>query len=109
MTSSHILEDIYDTIENRKGGDPKESHTAKMFERGRNQICKKFGEEAVEVVVAALGESRDHVVSESSDALYHLLVLWAEMEIQPEEVWGELERRVGMSGIEEKRNRPKED
>jgi phosphoribosyl-ATP pyrophosphohydrolase len=106
---SNILDQLYETIESRKGGNPKESHTAKLFHKGRNKICKKFGEEAVEVVVAALGESRDNVVSESSDTLYHLLVLWAEMGIKPEEVWQELGGRVGISGVEEKRNRPKDD
>ncbi len=109
QTDAHILEELYRTIESRKGGDPKTSHTAKMFKKGRNKICKKFGEEAVEVVVAALGQSRDHVVSESSDTLYHLLVLWAEMGIQPKEVWAELQDRVGISGIDEKNSRPKED
>ena len=109
MTRSHILDDLYQTIESRKGGNPKESHTAKLFQKGRNKICKKFGEEAVEVVVAALGESRAEVISESSDTLYHLLILWAEMGIEPQEVWAELQDRVGVSGIEEKQNRPKED
>lgn len=108
-TSSMILEDLYRTIESRKGGNPRESHTAKLFGKGRRKICKKFGEEAVEVVVAALGETREDVVTESSDTLYHLLVLWAEMDIKPEEVWAELQSRVGTSGIEEKKNRPADD
>jgi len=106
---THVLETLYRTIKNRKGGDPNKSHTAKLFSKGRPQICKKFGEEAVEVVVAALGETRDDVISESSDALYHLLVLWAEMGIRPEQVWDELEGRVGTSGIDEKKNRTKDD
>lgn len=104
----HILEQLFTVIESRRGGDPKKSHTAKLFSKGRGKICKKFGEEAVEVVVAALHESKAEVVSESSDVLYHLLVLWAEAGVRPEEVWTELQARVGISGIEEKNRRPKE-
>lgn len=107
--NGEILERLYQTILSRKGGNPRESHTAKLFHRGRRKICKKFGEEAVEVVIAALDEGKQEVISESSDVLYHLLVLWAEVGVKPEEVWAELQSRVGTSGIEEKRNRPKED
>lgn len=105
--ASEILENLYATIESRRGDDPTKSHTAKLFKKGRGKICKKFGEEAVEVVVAALHQTKSHVVSESSDTLYHLLVLWAELGIKPDDVWAELESRVGTSGIEEKNSRPK--
>lgn len=104
-----VLERLYQTILSRKGGNPKESHTAKLLHKGRKKICKKFGEEAVEVVIAALAETKKDVVSESSDVLYHLLVLWAEMGIKPEDVWAELQSRVGTSGIEEKNSRPSEE
>lgn len=107
--TGEVLEALYATIESRKGGNPKESHTAKLFKKGRNKICKKFGEEAVEVVVAALGEGKADVISESSDVLYHLLVLWSEMGIKPEQVWAELQSRVGTSGIDEKNSRPSDD
>lgn len=104
-----VLERLYETILSRQGGNPRESHTAKLLKKGRKKICKKFGEEAVEVVIAALAETKKDVVSESSDVLYHLLVLWAEMGIKPEDVWAELQSRVGTSGIEEKNSRPVED
>ena len=103
--NAHILTELYEVIVSRQGGNPRESHTAKLFNKGRNKICKKFGEEAVEVVVAALGETKQDVVSESSDTLYHLLVLWADMGIKPQDVWDELASRVGTSGIEEKNSR----
>ncbi len=106
--TSQILEELYGVIESRKGGDPKVSHTAKLFEKGLGKIAKKTGEEAVEVVVAALHQTPDRVVSESADLLYHLLVLWAEQGIRPAEVFAELESRVGVSGIEEKAARTKE-
>ncbi len=106
--TSQIIEELFSVIESRKGGDPKVSHTAKLFEKGLGKIAKKTGEEAVEVIVAALHETPDKVVSESADLLYHLLVLWAEQGIRPSEVFAELESRVGVSGIEEKKSRPKE-
>lgn len=104
--SSQIIEELFAVIESRKGGDPKVSHTAKLFEKGLGKIAKKTGEEAVEVIVAALHETPERVVSESADLLYYLLVLWSEKGIKPEEVFAELESRVGVSGIEEKKSRP---
>ena len=103
--ASQIIEELFAVIESRKGGDPKVSHTAKLFAKGRGKIAKKTGEEAVEVIVAALHETPDRVVSESADLLYHLMVLWADQGIGPAEVFAELERRVGVSGIEEKKSR----
>ena len=103
--ASQIIEELFSVIESRKGGDPKVSHTAKLFEKGLGKIAKKTGEEAVEVIVAALHETPDRVVSESADLLYHLMVLWADQGIGPAEVFAELERRVGVSGIEEKKSR----
>jgi len=107
-SNNHILDQLFQTIESRRGDDPTKSHTAKLFKKGRGKICKKLGEEAVEVVVAALNQSKKHVVSESSDLLYHLLVLWAEAGIDPDDVWDELQGRVGISGIDEKNSRPKD-
>ena len=103
--ASQIIEELFSVIESRKGGDPKVSHTDKRFAKGRGKIAKKTGEEAVEVIVAALHETPDRVVSESADLLYHLMVLWADQGIGPSEVFAELERRVGVSGIEEKKSR----
>ena len=102
-----ILDQLYDTIASRKGGDPEKSYTAKLFSRGRNKIAQKLGEEAVETVIAALGETPDHVVSESADLLYHLLVLWADCGVTPAQVWGELAERQGISGVDEKKSRKK--
>ncbi|MDD9877682.1 MAG: phosphoribosyl-ATP diphosphatase [Magnetovibrio sp.] len=102
---SRIIEELYDVIASRRGGDPETSYTSKLFHRGTNQIAKKLGEEATEVVVASLGQSPADVVSESADLLYHLMVLWADQGIRPDAVWAELERRFGVSGIDEKKLR----
>ena len=104
---STILDELYTVIASRKGTDPDKSYTAKLFARGRGKIAQKFGEEAVETVVAALSEGKDELVGESADTLYHLLVLWADCGIEPAKVWAELARRAGTSGIDEKKSRAK--
>ena len=104
--ASRVIEELFAVIESSKGKDSKTSYTAKLFATGRGGITKKFGEEAVETVVAALSESPDQVIRESADLLYHLLVLWAEVGIEPNQVWAELESRKGVSGLDEKASRP---
>ncbi|PKU23491.1 phosphoribosyl-ATP diphosphatase [Telmatospirillum siberiense] len=102
---STIVDQLYQTIAARKGADPTQSYTAKLFSRGRGKIAQKVGEESVETLVAALSETPERVVSESADLLYHLLVLWADCGVRPADVWAELERRQGTSGIAEKNAR----
>lgn len=97
-----ILETLFSTIASRKGGDASESYTASLFAKGTGKIAQKVGEEAVETIIAALGEDKQRVVSESADLLYHLLVLWVERSVEPAEIWAELARRQGVSGIAEK-------
>lgn len=92
--SPHVLDQLYAVIENRRGGDPAQSRTARLFQKGPAKIAQKVGEEAVETAIAALVEPRERLVAESADLLYHLLVLWASQGVRPEEVWTELERRA---------------
>ena len=96
------LDRLFATIESRRGADPESSYTAQLFAGGVGAIAQKVGEEAVEVVVAAHHTSPQHVTGESADLLYHLLVLWAEVGIAPADVWAELARREGTSGLDEK-------
>ena len=104
---SQVLEELFATIAERKGADPSTSYTAKLFARGRGKIAQKVGEEAVETVIAAMRSDPDEVISESADLFYHLLVLWADCNVAPEQVWAELRRRAGTSGIAEKKARSK--
>ncbi|HJT15018.1 MAG TPA: phosphoribosyl-ATP diphosphatase [Dongiaceae bacterium] len=101
-----ILARLYDTIASRKTADPGSSYTAKLLHQGRSAIAKKMGEEAVETAIAAVANDSDAVVAESADLLYHLLVLWADCGIEPEEVWKKLAAREGTSGLAEKASRP---
>jgi len=104
--NSKILERVYNVIESRKGTDPESSYTAHLLSQGTPEIARKVGEEAIETITAALAAENKHIVAESADLLFHLLVLWAEKGITPEEVWAELVSREGTSGLEEKAARP---
>jgi len=107
--SSFDLSELYKVIKDRKGGDPETSYTAKLFYKGRNKIAQKFGEEAVEVVIDYIDNKKKGVIGESADLIYHLLVLWADMGIKPNDVMDELHNRKGMSGIDEKNSRNKKE
>lgn len=100
--NADVLERLFLVIEGRKGGDPASSYTAKLLAEGRPRIAKKLGEEATETVIAATAGTPAEVVRESADLLYHLLVLWAATGVSPAQVWTELARREGTSGLAEK-------
>lgn len=100
--SASVLDRLFATILSRRTADPASSHTAALFAAGRGAIARKVGEEATETVVAAMEEGGDAVVRESADLLFHLMVLWADRGVTPEDVFAELERREGRSGIAEK-------
>ena len=102
---TQILDQLYALVASRKGADPETSYTAKLFSRGRPKIAQKVGEEAVETVIAALAQGPDAVVGESADLLYHLTVLWADCGVTPDQVWAELAKRQGLSGLDEKKAR----
>jgi phosphoribosyl-ATP pyrophosphohydrolase len=88
------LEQLYAVIEGHKRANPKTSDTARLLERGRDQIAKKLGEEAVETLIEGMRGDRLKLVLESADLLYHLTALWAVNGVKPKAVWSELARRV---------------
>jgi phosphoribosyl-ATP pyrophosphohydrolase len=98
----HTLDRLYAVIDSRKGADPDTSYTARLFSRGREQIAKKLGEEAVEALIEGIRGDKPKLVAESADMLYHLLTLWAASGVKPQAVWAELARREGLSGLAEK-------
>jgi phosphoribosyl-ATP pyrophosphohydrolase len=93
---------LHDAVLARRGLDPRASRTAKLFKAGRNKMAQKLGEEAIEVAIDAARNSREAVIGESADLLYHLVVLWAEMGIAPSDIWNEMSRREREYGIAEK-------
>ncbi|MEM1400994.1 MAG: phosphoribosyl-ATP diphosphatase [Pseudomonadota bacterium] len=104
---AHAIERLLSVIEARKGADPGSSYTASLLDKGPARIAQKLGEEAVEAAIAAVdAEAKPGaLVGESADILYHLLVLWTAKGVSAEEVWAELDRRAGTSGLEEKASR----
>jgi len=99
------LDLLFATIAARKGSDPKSSYTASLLAKGPQKCAEKMGEEAIETIIAAVSGSRQEAISESADLLYHWLVLTASLDINPAEVYGELARREGTSGLDEKASR----
>ena len=93
------------TIAQRLGASPDESYVASLHHKGLAKIAPKVGEEAVEAVIAAVGDDRDGLVAESADLLMHLLVLLQAKGVSLAEVLAELDRREGVSGLEEKASR----
>ncbi len=90
---ANILNEIYDIVIKRKTEMPEGSYTTYLFAKGLDKILKKVGEEAAEVIIGAKNRNRDEVVYEVGDLLYHLMVLLAEQDIHPREVYAELEKR----------------
>jgi phosphoribosyl-ATP pyrophosphohydrolase len=99
---SPVLDRLWAVVDSRRDADPSESHSAKLMSRGIGKVAQKFGEEAVECLIEAVAGNRTAVIAESADVLYHLMVLWVSSGVKPEEVWAELVRREGISGIAEK-------
>jgi phosphoribosyl-ATP pyrophosphohydrolase len=103
--SASVLDRLWDVVESRRSADPQVSHSARLLSRGTAKIAQKFGEESVECLIEAVSRNRDALIAESADVLYHLLVMWVDAGIRPAEVWTELQRREGVSGIAEKASR----
>ncbi len=102
-----VLGNLADEIAKRRNGSPDQSYTAKLLSQGIEKCAKKFGEEAVELALAAMKQDKAHVTSEAADVLYHLLVLLAASNVSVGDVMAELERRQGTSGLAEKASRGK--
>ena len=93
------------TIAQRRLASPDESYVAKLRVKGLKTIAQKLGEEATEAVIAALAGDEAELVGEAADVLFHLLVLLAEKGVALEQVFAELDRREGVSGLDEKASR----
>ena len=106
-SSAAILDRLHTVIIERRTADPARSHSARLLSRGSAKVAQKFGEEAVECLIEAVTGNRAALVSESADVLYHLVVMWVAAGVEPGDVWAELARREGVSGVDEKASRLK--
>ncbi len=100
-TGNDTLARLAEVIESRRGQDPDKSYVARLFSKGTDAILKKVGEEATEVVMAAKDGDKPKLVNEVADLWFHTMVALAAFDLKPADVLAELERREGLSGLEE--------
>lgn len=100
--SNFSLKTLADIVHKRAHTTDGSSYTASLIQQGMMRAAKKLGEEAVETVIAAISEDKQHVISESADLLYHLAVIWQIADIDVDEVMAELNARTAQTGLQEK-------
>ena len=103
MTEYNLEKLFYDLLK-KKNIDKEISYTSTLL-TNKNVLAKKIGEETIEVILEYLGNNKDKIIQESADLLYHLIVMWISSNVNPSEVWEELQKRKGISGFEEKKSR----
>lgn len=106
-TDKDILKQLTAVLEQRKSASVDSSYVASLYQKGLDEILKKVGEEATETVIAAKDGDREKIVYETADLWFHTLIMLSHQGLTADDVLTELARRFGLSGIEEKANRPK--
>ncbi|QEP42951.1 phosphoribosyl-ATP diphosphatase [Ectothiorhodospiraceae bacterium BW-2] len=104
---SDTLTRLAEVLEQRKQAAPDSSYVASLHHKGIDSILQKVGEEATETIIAAKGESREAVIYETADLWFHTLVMLSHLNLHPNQILQELERRFGLSGLDEKAARSK--
>ena len=102
--ADYNLEKLFDDLLKKKKFDKENSYTSRLL-TNKNLLAKKIGEESIEVILEYLDNNKNKIIKESADLLYHLCVMWISADIKPGDVWHELHRRKGISGLEEKKRR----
>ncbi len=101
----HVIDRLYKVLQERKSADPEKSYVASLYQKGTQKICDKVMEEAQETIDEALVGDKEKLKNESADLLFHLMVLWAQQGIAPQDVFAVLGNRFGTGGHEEKAER----
>ena len=104
---SDVLQQLAQILEQRKLEPADKSYVANLYAKGLNSILKKIGEEATETVIAAKDGDKNQIIYETADLWFHCMVLLADQGLGPDDVLQELQRRFGLSGLEEKAQRNK--
>ena len=104
---SDVLTELAAILEQRKQESAESSYVASLYAKGLDTILKKIGEEATETVIAAKDGDKEQIVYETADLWFHCMVMLADQGLSPDDVLNELQRRFGLSGIEEKAQRQK--
>ena len=102
--ADYNLEKLFDDLLKKKKFDKENSYTSSLL-TNKTLLAKKIGEESIEVILEYLDNNKNKIINESADLLYHLCVMWISADIKPVDVWDELHRRKGISGLEEKKRR----
>ena len=102
-----VLKRLEDALQQRKQEDPNHSYVASLYDKGLDAVLKKIGEEATETIIAAKSGNKNQIVYETADLWFHTLVMLAQQNLSVDDVLKELERRFGLSGLDEKANRNK--
>jgi len=102
-----VIQKLTEVLKERKGADPSSSYVASLYGKGLNTILKKVGEESAETIIAAKDGKQEEIIYETADLWFHTMVMLIDQNIEPIDVLKELERRFGLSGIEEKKSRAK--
>ena len=102
---SEILQELAQILEQRKHEPAEKSYVASLYAKGLNKILKKIGEEATETVIAAKDGDKQQIIYETADLWFHCMVMLADQGLGPDDVLQELQRRFGLSGLEEKAQR----
>ena len=100
--SDDILQRLMAVLASRKDADPDSSYVAGLYEKGLDAILKKIGEESAETIIAAKSGDKQQIVHETADLWFHCLVMLAQQDLEAQQVLDELDRRFGVSGVEEK-------
>ena len=100
--ADYNLEKLFDDLLKKKKFDKENSYTSTLL-TNKNLLAKKIGEESIEVILEYLDNNKNKTIRESADLLYHLCVIWISAGIKPGDIWNELHRRKGISGLEEKK------
>ena len=103
--TSEVLQRLAETLASRRNASPETSYTAQLFAKGPDSILKKIGEECAELIIAGKDGKQLQIVRESTDVVYHVMVLLAFFDLSIDDVLMEMRRREGISGIDEKKSR----
>ena len=103
--TEHIINKLFETIESRKEAEASTSYVASLFEKGTDKIAEKLSEETTETIIEAVKGNKEKLAEESADLLFHLMVLWSDAGLKPDDIFQILEKREGISGHDEKASR----
>ena len=101
---NYNLEKLFNDLLKKKNLNKEISYTSTLLE-DKKMLARKIGEESIEVILEYLDNNKDKIIKESADLLYHLSVMWISANVKPDDVWNELQKRKGTSGLDEKKSR----